>query len=71
MPIINTYTNKIIRFLGIIVGILFVIASPIMLFNSEGNVLSELSMFLIGVIFVYFGFTNRSIIKDALHKWLP
>lgn len=71
MPQNNSYTNKIIRFLGVIVGSLFMLMSPIMIFSSQGSLLSVLSMFLMGVVFVYFGFTNRSIVKDTFHKWLP
>ena len=65
--------NYLFRFLGVTIGLAILLGSLLSFFASEvitvGIVLSELSGFLFGVVFIYFGFTNRSIVKDILNKW--
>lgn len=56
--------NKLLRFLGISLGLLFILLGALFGITGEVSVSTVVSSILIGVVFIYFGLTNRSVLKD-------
>lgn len=60
--------NRVARVLGIIVGLAAILLAPFLFLDRHSSVLSALSMFLMGIVFTYYGFTNRSVFRGIFRK---
>jgi len=57
----------VIRVLGFIVGLLFVVASPLMAYSGEQSLIQCLSSFILGILFIIYGVKGN----EGLLKILP
>ncbi|MBU3003114.1 hypothetical protein [Paraglaciecola arctica] len=54
----------VIRLLGIIVGLLFIVLAPVMAYNQVESLAMCLSIFLMGIVFLVYGVKgNQGLLK--------
>lgn len=58
----------VIRLLGIIVGLLFIVVSPVMAYNQVESLAMCISMFIMGIVFLVYGVKGNHGVSKILPK---
>lgn len=58
----------VIRILGLIVGLLFLIAMPIMVYSGDQSVIEGLAAMVIGILFIIYGVKGNKGLMKILPK---